>query len=70
MMNAKDARALTDNAFPILMEHIEAEIKKCALNGWNKTYIDFVALDGDLLDKVQKSLKSIGYKIENSQISW
>ena len=70
MINAKEARALTDNAFQILMEHIEAEIKKCALNGWNRAYIDFVALDGDLLDKVQESLKSMGYKIENSQISW
>ena len=70
MINAKEARALTTNAFPILMEHIEAEIKKSALNGWNKVYIDFVALDGDLLEKVQKALESMGYKIENSQVSW
>ena len=69
-MNAKEARALTDNAFPILMEHIESEIKKSAVNGWNKVYIEFVALDGDLLDKVHKALESMGYKIENNQVSW
>ena len=71
MMNAKEARALTDNAFPILMKRIEADIQKAALNGDNTVYIGLDCMaEGDLLDKVKNALESLGYKFKNNAVIW
>lgn len=71
MMNAKEARELTDSALPVLLDEIGKQIEEQAKRGQNMIIPGcFVCLTEDAMAKVREALEAMGYKVTSDAVTW
>lgn len=71
MMNAKEARTITENALPVLLDEIGKQIEEHAKQGENMIFPGcFASLNGETWAKVRKALESMGYQVTNDAVTW